>query len=126
MKIDKFEDLEAWQEARKLVKLVYDFINKSDKFKRDYRLRGQLTAAAVSVMSNIAEGFSRQSNKEFIQFLFISSSSSAEVQSILYVVLDQGYISEKSFKEVYEQANKVSQINSGLIRYLRSTTKTKK
>ena len=71
MKIDKFEDLEAWQEARKLVKMVHDTINESEKFKRDYRIRDQATGAALSVMSNIAEGFSRQSNKEFIHFLFI-------------------------------------------------------
>lgn len=125
MKINRFEDLKAWQEARKLVKAVYDSINKSEKFKRDYRSRDQATSAAISVMSNIAEGFSRQSNKEFIQFLFISKSSASEVQSIFYIALDQGYISESSFRKVYEQADKVAQINSGLIRYLRSSTRVK-
>ena len=125
MKIDKFENLECWQVARKLVNVIYGLINRDDKFKHDYRLRDQVTSAAVSIMSNIAEGFSRQSNREFIQFLFISNASSSELQSLLYVALDQGYISEKSFRETYEQANKVSQINSGLIRYLRSTTRNK-
>ena len=71
MKIKRFEELECWQEARVLVKMIYEAINKSEKFKRDYRLRDQATDAGVSVMSNIAEGFSRQSNKEFIQFLYI-------------------------------------------------------
>ena len=105
--------------------LRYDIINKNTKFKHDYRLRDQTTSAALSVMSNIAEGFSRQSNKEFIQFLFISKSSVSEVKSIFYVALDQDYIPESTFRKVYEQAEKVAQINSGLIRYLRLTTVTK-
>lgn len=118
MKINRFEDLECWQEARKLVRLVYETINKSEEFKRDYRLRDQTTAAAVSVMSNIAEGFSRQSNKEFIQFLYIAKSSASELQSILYVALEQNYFSKEIFDKIYTQADKVSQINSGFIRYL--------
>ncbi len=118
MKIKRFEEIEAWQEARKLVKLVYQAINSSDKFKKDYRLRDQATSAAVSTMSNIAEGFSRKSNKEFIQFLYISKSSSAEVQSIFYVALDMNYISKETFQIIYNQADKVSQLDSGFIKYL--------
>lgn len=118
MKITRFEEIEAWQEARKLVKLVYEAINKNDRFKKDYRLRDQATSAAVSVMSNIAEGFSRKSNKEFIQFLYISKSSSAEVQSIFYVVLDLNYIDQQNFQTIYNQADKVSQLDSGFIKYL--------
>jgi four helix bundle protein len=79
MKMTRFEDIEAWQEARKLVKIVYEVIRKSPEFKRDFRLVSQVQDAAVSAMSNIAEGFSRKGNKEFIQFLFISKSSAAEV-----------------------------------------------
>jgi four helix bundle protein len=71
-------------------------------------------------MSNIAEGFSRRSNKEFIQFLFISKSSAAEVQSQLYVALDQKYISNENFEQIYNQAETVSKLNSGFIKYLRS------
>ncbi len=67
MRIERFEDLECWQEARILVKMVYKSIDDSEKFKKDYRFRDQITSAAVSTMSNIAEGFSRKSNKEFIQ-----------------------------------------------------------
>jgi four helix bundle protein len=74
MKINKFEELECWQEAKALVSAVYGTINNIPKLKNDYRLRDQLTSAAVSAMSNIAEGFSRQSNREFIQFLYISKS----------------------------------------------------
>ena len=71
-------------------------------------------------MANIAEGFSRKSNKEFIQYLFISKSSAAEVQSHLYVALDLGYISQEVFRLIYEQAEKVSRLDSGFIKYLRS------
>jgi len=108
-----------------LVKMVYDAINASEGFKKDYRLRDQATAAAVSTMSNIAEGFSRHSNKEFIQFLYISKSSAAEVQSIFYVALDQGYVDQRTFETVYLQADKVSQIDSGLIKYLNSRQRNK-
>ena len=75
MKITRFEDIEAWQEARNLVKMVYEVIRKSKEFKRDFRLVNQVQDAAVSSMSNISEGFSRKGNKEFTQFLFISKSS---------------------------------------------------
>ena len=123
MTIKRFEDLECWKEARKLVKMVYDSINSSERFKKDYRLRDQATSAAVSSMSNIAEGFSRHSNKEFIQFLFISKSSASEVQSIFYVAIDQEYISQEVFQSVYDQAELVSKLDSGLIKYLSSKIK---
>ena len=118
MKINRFEDIDAWQEARKLVNSVYEAINSSTKFSRDYRLTNQIQGAAVSVMSNIAEGFSRRSNKEFIQFLFISKSSAAEVQSQLYVALDQNYITQDVFDELYNQAELISKMESGFIKYL--------
>jgi four helix bundle protein len=70
-------------------------------------------------MANIYEGFSRQGDKEFIQFLFIAKSSAAEVQSHLYVALDQGYLSEQGFRQIYQQADRVSKIASGLIKYLK-------
>jgi four helix bundle protein len=92
MKLTRFEDIQAWQESRTLVKLVYDAVARSDAFAKDFRLVNQIQGAAVSAMSNIAEGFSRGGNKEFVQFLFISKASAAEVQSQLYVALDQGYI----------------------------------
>ena len=118
MKITRFEDIEAWQEARKLVNLAYDAINSNEKFKKDFRLANQIQGAAVSSMANIAEGFARKSNKEFVQYLFISKSSSAEVQSHLYVALDQEYISQEIFKKIYAQAEKVSKLDSGFIKYL--------
>lgn len=118
MKITRFEDLLCWQEARTLVNMVYRAIRNNPDFQKDFRLSGQITAAAVSSMSNIAEGFSRRSNKEFIQYLFISKSSATEVQSETYVALDQKYVSQKVFEEIYSQAEKVSKLSSGFITYL--------
>ena len=126
MKITRFEDIDAWQEARKLVKMVYDVIKKSPKFRKDFRLVNQVQDAAVSAMSNIAEGFARRSNREFIQFLFISKSSAAEVQSQLYVALDQEYINEDDFERIYNQAEVVSKMDSGFIKYLYSQLKQPK
>jgi len=123
MKLTRFEDIEAWQEARKLTKMVYD-ITIDSTVRKDLRLSAQIQSAAVSVMANIAEGFVRKSNKEFIQFLFIGMSSAAEVQSHLYVALDQGYISQKKFNEIYEQANKTSKLISGFIKYLKENEKS--
>jgi four helix bundle protein len=126
MKITCFEDIDAWQEARKLVKTVYDVIKKSPKFRKDFRLVNQVQDAAVSAMSNIAEGFARRSNREFIQYLFISKSSAAEVQSQFYVALDQEYIDENDFRRVYNQAEVVSKMDSGFIKYLNSQLKQPK
>ena len=123
MKISRFEDIEAWQEARKLVNLVYDAINANEKFQKDFRLVNQLQGAAVSSMANIAEGFTRKSNKEFIQYLFISKSSAAEVQSHLYVALDQGYVTQNDFESIYAQADVVARMDSGFIKYLNSQLK---
>lgn len=83
----------------------------------------QIQDAAVSSMSNIAEGFARRSNREFIQFLFVSKSSAAEVQSQLYVALDQRYLSEEDFSKIYDQAEIVSRMDSGFIKYLQSQLK---
>jgi four helix bundle protein len=119
MKITRFEDLEGWQEARILVKAVYE-ATKAEAFRKDLRLSGQIQAAATSSMANIAEGFIRRSNREFIQFLFIAMSSAAEVQSHMYVAIDQGYVSQDKFDEIYNQAEKTSRLISGLINYLRT------
>ena len=124
MKIQRFEDLECWQEARKLVNMVYEAIRSSKSFQSDYRLKDQSTGAAVSVMGNIPEGFARRSNRKFTQFLFISVSSAAELQSHMYVALDQHYIARETFDEIYQQAEKTSKIISGLITYLRRNEKT--
>ena len=118
MRIERFEDVKAWQEARVLVNMIYDATKSSTDFRGDYRFRDQIHSAAVSVMSNIAEGFSRRSTKEFGQFLFVAKGSVAEVQSQLYVALDQGYIDKERFDELYTKSDEVARLISGFIRYL--------
>ena len=118
MKLTRFEDLECWQEARVLTCAVYEATRQAG-FRKDLRLSGQIQSAATSVMANIAEGFMRHSDKEFIQFLFIAMSSCAEIESHLYVALDQGYVDQAQFDGIYEQARKTAMMISGLIKYLR-------
>ncbi|MBW1692348.1 MAG: four helix bundle protein, partial [Deltaproteobacteria bacterium] len=100
MKITRFEELECLEQGRELTKLVYS-ATRNEAFKKDLRLAGQIQASATSTMANCAEGFIRRSNKEFIQFLFIAMSSAAEVQSHLYVALDQGYVAQEKFNVIY-------------------------
>ena len=119
--INRFEDLECWQEARILVNMIYEAIRNSPEFQKDFRLVSQYTAAGVSVMNNTAEGWASQSNAEFVRFLRYSRRSAAETQNCSYVALDQEYISQTSFQELYDQALKTIKIIDGLIRYLRST-----
>ena len=103
--------------------MVYEAVSKDERFQRDYRLVNQMQGAAVSVMSNIAEGFSRRGDKEFAQFLYISKGSAAEVQSQLYVASDQKYISEEMFEKMYDQAEKVAKMISNFIKYLKQYSK---
>jgi four helix bundle protein len=119
VKITTFEDIQAWQASRVLAKMVYEAV-KSNKgsSNNDYKFREQIQSAAVSIMSNIAEGFSRRSTKEFTQFLFIAKGSAAEVQSQLYVALDQGYINQEKFNELYSKSDEVARLLSGFIQYL--------
>ena len=118
-KIERFEEIMAWQSAREVVNRIYK-ISQDEKFKRDYSLGDQIKRASISIMSNIAEGFSRQSGKEFIQFLFIAKASAAEVQSQLYIAMDQGYIIEKEFKEIYGKVEETAKLLSKFITYLKS------
>ena len=118
MRIERFEDIQAWQEARILVNMIYDAIESNKGFTGDYKFTDQIRSAAVSVMSNIAEGFSRRTTKEFGQFLFIAEGSAAEVQSQLYVALDQEYINKEKFDELYTKSDEVARLISGFIRYL--------
>jgi four helix bundle protein len=123
MKLSKFEDLDCWKEGRQLTRQIYEAIGQNLTWRKDHRLCGQIQGAAGSVMANIAEGFVRHSDKEFVQYLFIAMSSAAEVQSHLYVAVDQGYLSKETFDSIYAQAGKTSRIISGLIKYLRKKTK---
>ena len=105
MAITRFEDIRAWQEARKLVKMVY-LLTDEGKFAKDFGLRDQIRRASVSIMANIAEGFDCDSQVEFARFLGIARRSAVEVQSLLYAALDVGYIIEVDFKSYYAQADK--------------------
>lgn len=122
MAIEKFEDIQAWQLARELTQAVYTATNRKG-FSRDYGLRDQIQRAAVSIMANIAEGFDSQSNQTFLQFLSYAVRSATEVQSHLYVALDQGYINQTEFEELYGQAERVKNIIHGFMRYLRANPK---
>ena len=118
MRIEKFEDVQEWQEARKLTEMVYR-LTKAPPFKNDFGLCGQIQRASVSVMANIAEGFDRPSKKDFTLFLNYASSSCSEVQSHLYVALDQSYISQEDFSFAYNQARKTKSLINGFIAYLK-------
>ncbi|MBM4159957.1 MAG: four helix bundle protein [Ignavibacteria bacterium] len=115
MKIMCFEDLDAWKEGRKLVNRIYGMSNRQ-KFSRDFSLRDQVRRAAISVTSNIAEGFDSESKAEFIRFLVYARRSTSEVKSQLYVAHDQQYITDRDFQEAYELASVVARITYGLIR----------
>ena len=121
--IEKFEDMDVWQHARFMAKSIYS-ISREGKLSRDYGLRDQIQRAAVSVMSNIAEGFERGSNKEFIQFLFIAKGSAGEIRSQLYVAFDLGYIPENKFKKLNTEVLIISQQLSGFIKYLKESKMT--
>ena len=118
MKIERFEDIQGWQEARKLTKEIYN-LTQWFSFKKDRGLCRQIQKAAVSIMANIAEGFDRQSKKEFVKFLYYASGSASEVQSHLYVALDQEYITDEKFQEIHKQAKKTKGLINGFIVYLK-------
>ena len=122
MRIDRFEDIEAWQLARELARKVYR-LTKKPKFTRDYGLKRQIQDAAGSSMHNIAEGFDSETNKEFIRFLRYAKRSCTEVQSELYLALDEEYISPSEFKDVYEQARRTRAAVRGFINYLKKYEK---
>ena len=119
--IKKFEDIVAWQEARKLVSNIYK-LTTIGAFAKDYGLRDQLQRASVSAMTNIAEGFDCESKLEFARFLGIARRSAVEVQSLLYAALDVGYIDQESFRIEYQQAEKTKALIGGLKHSLKAKT----
>jgi four helix bundle protein len=118
-KFKKFEDIEAWKKARKLASTIYKETNLN--FNNDYTLIRQIRRSSGSVMDNIAEGFDRGGNKEFIQFLFNSKGSAAETKSQLYRALDQQYISQETFEELYESTDGITKMIGRLIQYLKNS-----
>jgi four helix bundle protein len=118
--IREFEQIDAWAKSRLTVKQVYE-ITRTKLFCADYSLKDQIKRAAVSIMSNIAEGFERDNNKEFIYFLSISKGSCGEVRSLAYVALDQNYIDIKLFEELSKSLRELAKLINGLINYLKSS-----
>ena len=119
MAINSFEDIDSWKEARILVQIIYTAF----KACKDYSFRDQVQKAAISIMSNIAEGFDRGSNKEYIQFLTIARGSTSEVRSLAYAAMDIGYVEEPVFRDIYERCKRISNLLNGFIRYLRSSAR---
>lgn len=119
--ITRFEDIQAWQEARESVKMVYGLTN-SGRFAGDFGLRDQIQRAAVSIMANIAEGFDCDSKVEFARFLGIARRSAVEVQSLLYAALDLDYISENQFASLYDQVQKAKALIGGFRSALKKRT----
>ncbi len=117
--IRKFEDLECWQEAKQLVVGVY-LISKDGPLSKDFGARDQVRRAAISVMNNIAEGFGRESNREFARFLEISQSSCMEVKSMLYLFDHLNYSSPETLQQLHAKTDRVKALTRGLIKYLRA------
>jgi four helix bundle protein len=113
----KFEEIKAWQKARELNKTVGNYID-TGRFKRNFRLIDQIEGSAGSIMDNIAEGFERSGNKEFLQFLYISKGSCGEFRSQLYRALDRSYLTQIEFNELYEQSREIIVMLQKLIDYL--------
>ena len=116
--IRRIEDIQAWQKARELVREIYGFCSKG-ALSKDFALRSQICRAAISSMSNVAEGFARKSDKEFARFLDVAKGSTIEVQSLLYAGLDIGYISPKEFERLHGVAEETAALIGGFTSYLR-------
>lgn len=112
-RVERFEDLIAWQKARLLTKAIYQ-VTKDGVFAKDFGLAGQMQRAAVSIMSNIAEGFERWGLGEFHQFLSVAKASCAELRSQLYIAHDVGYLEKEIFDQLMKQADEVGRIIGGL------------
>jgi len=119
-KIARFEDIEEWKRSRLLTRKIYRCA-KTGAFAKDFGLRDQICRASVSSMSNIAEGFERGGNQEFLQFLATAKGSSGEVRSQLYVAFDKGYITQAQFDDLYADVQAISRMIAGFMEYLRKS-----
>lgn len=117
-RIIKFEQIESWKLARVFANQIYQ-VTGTGNFARDFGLRDQVRRAAISILSNIAEGFERSGDNEFLEFLSVAKGSCGEARAQLYIALDQGYISVTQFENLSNTSNNVSQLISGLMKYLR-------
>jgi four helix bundle protein len=118
--ITRFEDIEGWQLGRELKRLVYA-CSKTGEFARDFALKDQIRRAAISVTANIAEGFEREGNREFIQFLSVSKGSCGELQDHLYTALDESYVTQPQFDNLYGKAAEVGRKLGAFMSYLQRT-----
>lgn len=125
MKVTRFEDLECWKAARVLTKTVFS-ISSNGKLATDWDTRSQFRRAAVSTMNNIAEGFARYHQKDFIRFLEISQSSAAEVKSMLYLLEDIAYFDNQSLQDLHQKTDSLRKLTLGLIRYLNENASSQK
>lgn len=114
----RFEDIEVWKRARVLANEVYELTSRP-AFSRDYALKNQINAAAGSIMHNVAEGFERSGNKEFVQFLYISKGSSGEVRSQLYLAHDRGYLTTEEQERLTNETVEIGKMLGGLISHLK-------
>ncbi len=121
-KIERFEDIEAWKKARELTKIIYE-VTAQGKLASDFSLRDQLRRASMSIMANIAEGFEREGNKEFRQFLAMAKGSVGEVKALLYVALDAGLTSSEQIDRLMALADEASRLVAGFLRYLKASNK---
>jgi four helix bundle protein len=119
-KIEQFEDIEAWQMGRDLKKAIYR-CSKRGEFAKDFVLRDQIRRAAISVTANIAEGFERGGNREFIQFLSLAKGSCGELRDHLYTASDEEYLSDAEFQSLFQSAKRISGAISAFIKYLQTT-----
>lgn len=119
-KITRFEDIESWKRARRFTNEIYR-ITSAGRFSRDFALRDQIRRVAISILSNIAEGFERGGDNEFLQFLSVAKASCGEARAQLYVAMDQSYISSRDFEVLAASANEVNQLIAGLMKYLRQS-----
>jgi len=120
MKVESFEDLNIYQQARELTNKIYA-VTRNEPFARDYGLVDQIRRASVSIMSNIAEGFERENNTEFIYFLYIAKGSCGEIRAQLTVALDQKYIDGDTCKDLIDRCRKISGMLNNLITYLKDS-----
>ncbi|MFV8334349.1 four helix bundle protein [Flavobacterium sp. ZT3P35] len=121
-RFNSFEEINSWKKSRIFNKRIYEITN-GEEFKKDFDLVRQIRRASISISSNIAEGFERNTDKEFIYFLYVAKASSAEVRSQLYLALDLNYITKIEFDELFENVSDISKLISGFIKYLNDSQK---
>lgn len=114
---DSFEEINSWKKAREFNKRIY-LITENPNFKKDFDFVRQIRRASISITSNIAEGFERNSDKEFAHFLYIAKASAGEVRSQIYLAFDLNYITEQEFNTLLESITEISKLLSGFIKYL--------